>query len=125
MEYNDIKLNALLRGLTVRSPEGKSETAVIENLNSRYPMSNLRPILYVLKEAGVKNIVIDLSRFSLQSRRIGLLFLEGAVSMSSDFETRYIGTTIDEISVEEPHLRGYISQKIAKSLDEAVDSFNG
>src|SRR3989344_6228911 len=123
MKYNDIKLNALLRGITVKSPEGRSETAVIENLTQEYRIDDLKPALYGLKKAGVRNIIIDLSKFLPQTRRAWLAFLDGMVSIGSGFNTRYVGTTIDEASTGEASFRKYISPKIASSLEEAVKSF--
>ena len=123
MKYNDIKLNALLRGITVRSPEGRSETAVIENLTKAYHMDNLRPILYGLEKAGIKNIVIDLSKFPPQSRGAWIAFLDSTIAISSGFNAKYTGITMDEAGSKEPSFMKYISPKIAGNLEEAVNSF--
>ena len=124
MEYKPMELQSPLYGLAVRHPIGQEATAVLENLTDDYDIENLRPVLDEMKQAGVRNVVLDLSQFPATSRRQWLAFLDGAVAMASDFETRYTGITADEAGAGEPSFREYIAPKIAKCLDVAVESLS-
>ncbi len=124
MEYKPMKLQSPLYDLAVRNPVGQEATAVLEHLTEDYKLDNLRPILDEMKRTGVKNVVLDLSKFPATFRRHWLAFLDGAVAMAFGFEARYIGITVDEAGSEEPSFRDYIAPKIAKSLDEAVESLS-
>ena len=124
MEYKPMKLQSPLYGLAIRHPVGQESTAVLENLTDDYKIDYLRPVLDEMKQTGVRNVVLDLSQFPATSRRQWLAFLDGAIAMASDFETRYTGITADEAGAGEPSFRDYIAPKIAESLDVAVQSFS-
>ena len=119
-----MKLQSPLYDLALRNPVGQEATAVLENLTEDYKLDNLRPILDEMKRTGVRNVVLDLSKFPATSRRQWLAFLDGAVAMASGFEARYIGITVDEAGSGEPFFRDYITPKIARSLDDAVESLS-
>ena len=122
MEYESIKLQGSLYGLAVRQPIGQGSTAVVENLTAAYSIEQLRPIFGEMKQAGVRNVVLDLSQFPVDSRRVWLAYMEGCFVRGFDFNTRYIGITVDEVAAAEKSFRDIITPKIAVSLDAAVES---
>ncbi len=125
MEYVPLSLQSPLYGLTVTHPVGQEATAILEGLSEEYDIDRLRPILDEIKEAGVQNVVVDLSRYSSTHRNLWLAFLNGALEMI-DFQSRYFGIRLDEVSrgEPEPSFRRYITPKIAESLDAAVESLS-
>jgi hypothetical protein len=124
MEYKPMQLKSQLYGLSVRYPVGQNETAVLEDLTEDYGLDRLRPVFDEMKKAGVKNVALDLSGFPEASRAKRLPFLEGALAIMCQFETRYSGINVNKTDFRDITFFEYISPKIANSIDAAVESFN-
>jgi len=122
-----MELQSQLYGLSVRKPVGQEATAVLENLTESFGLEHgldyLKPILAEMKQAGVRNVILDLSQFPETSKNRWIAFLDG-IATAYDFEIRYTGITVDEVDDITPSFTKHITPKIAESLDAAVESLS-
>ncbi len=124
MDYKDLRLKSKSHGLSVRESKGYEDLAIIENLDDNYNFDYLRPILGELKEKGRNHIIINLSKYSIDTKDRWMAFLEGAVAMlyyksQSGYKTKYLG--IEELKADWLH---DFKDKVSRNLEEAVQSIS-
>lgn len=122
MQYQHIKLQTPVQGLTVRSPGTHVDTVVV-GFTPDYDLEGLRSVMDEVTGRGVKNIVFDLSQTPERSQVPLVGFLDGAFAIATGLNTRYVGVDRFQIDATEPSFQRYIGPKMATGIAAAVETF--
>lgn len=118
MRYKRMDLQLPLYDLVIQKPVGvgQPETAVIERLTIDYDPEYLKIVLDEMQDAGIWNIVLDLSMFPDGAKEERISFFE-KLMLKRDFDAVYAGVRADQVDDEHVPL-------VAESIDAAVESFH-
>jgi hypothetical protein len=109
-------------GLSSRSPDTQRELVILTGLDSDYNNIDLYSFVSEMEEQGIKKVVLDMSKIPTHESRVrGLAFFEGAFHVKG-IEAKYTGMG-DKPVFNPPSFGEYITPKLAKSIDSAVEDF--
>jgi len=124
MKYKEIPFKSDLNGLSVRSPEGHTNVAYIENLSQEYDIDKLKPVFgELLNNQSIEHLVIDLSKFPKDSKRLWLLFYTGvflANAYPREIKPKFVNIEASVLG----GLKPFFKSRVAANLDEAIKSFS-
>jgi hypothetical protein len=125
MEYQPMNLESELGDVQVQSPVGSEQIAVLLGLNPETVFGHLRDAFQELKSRGVTGVVVDLSQYPVGNRQTDIAAFNGIFGIALAMDDRYAGIKADELVDRGDGWVGYISPKLAETIDEAVTSLQG